>query len=88
MKYLGKEVQPLSLMDIVVLEIIEHDSNRYGAFLYYLVSALEVAKSDNLELLRVSFPELVGSFERWKSGESGCLYDLNEPAKTHLQIVK
>jgi hypothetical protein len=88
MEFHGKKVEPLTAMDVVVVEIIEHDSKRYGSFLYHLVSALAAAEADKLDTLRIGFPEIVHSFDRWKSGESGHLYDLSELAKSHLRVVK
>jgi len=84
MKYLGKLVQSLSPMDIEVLEVIEH--GRTYSFHVYLIQQLLAADGTAIERLRVYFPEVVASFERWKSGESGYLYSL--PVRTHLRIVK
>ncbi len=89
MTYLGKVVQPLSPMDIEVVEIIEQGSMRYGAFHFHLIQLLVVANENDIEQLRIPYPEVVASFRRWKSGESSYLYNVLESAKTHrIRIVK
>jgi len=57
-----------------------------------LVNAIVYADADSQERFRLGFPEVMASFDKWKRGESGSIYDAyirkGHREARHLSIVE